>query len=592
MKQTLKNALFAYRIIFKHAPVIALVYIVLSLTGAVFTGVEVRALAKLIDTVTRYVQHVDSIKTVALFCIIYLGTIFFGNIYTFSIGILGRRLYKRLTITLSPEIMKKLCSIEYRYYEDRRFLDVMDMMTKEPQQTIHNAFFSTITCVNAVLKLISILLVFCRSSLLTGIGALVIGIPMAILEINSTNKDQQNRRKKTREKRFNDYLHRLFASKDAMYETKIFGSEAFLRNKWEDNSSEMFKYERDTANTFSRNQLIVGMLKVIYIGGTIAVLSLGFSHGQVTLGVYVSIISTIGKLFGALNTAAYSLSTLDSRTKEIGYFREFLAFDDETYGTENIEGNVIRVEFDHVSFSYPGCERKVLNDLSFVFDSCEHLALVGENGCGKTTAVKLMLGLYKPDKGEIRINNKPLGMYSKAALRKAFSAVFQDYGKYSMSVRENILMRERTSKEDDIQTEAVLNQLFFDDLAHIKPEDILGKLDDNGIDISGGQWQKLALARAFHKESNVMIMDEPTASLDPIAESRLYEMFLGVVRTQGTLIISHRLASARLSDRIILMSEGKVIEEGTHKALMEKKGKYFDMYNEQSFWYKENGRYA
>lgn len=261
------------------------------------------------------------------------------------------------------------------------------------------------------------------------------------------------------------------------------------------------------------------------------------------------------------------------------------------------------LEFRHVTFRYPGADVYILKDLSLKLENGKHYAVVGENGAGKTTLIKLLTGLYREYEGEILYNGVEMRTFPRKEWFRIFSCVFQDFARYYLSVEENICLgmgeMDFWEKEDPAgkaerisRMEAAANQLdIHEALSGLKYgyETRLGKLDEESVDLSGGQWQRVAMARALMNDAPLLLLDEPTAALDPISESRLYEEFGQISRNRTTIFISHRLGSIKLSDHIFLLKEGCVREQGSHEELMALHGIYAHMYETQQSWYQEEG---
>ena len=579
----IKNSIFALKIVFKFAPVIASVYAFMSLTSAVFTVVQVLFLQKLVDGVAGEFQS----SSIILWGCLYVASLIAAQAYQFSLGKMGRYLNRKLTKALSPAIVDKFTRIEYQYFENADFKDIMSRMTQNPQQTVHNTFFSVVTCISQVLKLIGILGVFFNASLWIGFGAALIGIPMSVLDLRATNKQQRLLREATTDQRMSEYRQGLFADKNSTYEIKIFRAKNHILDLWNQTTEKIFVRYRKITKTLLRTQALVSLLKIAYTAFAVITLALGFISGDIKLGVLVSIVSSLGNLFSILTTTSYSVSTLGARTFETGYFREFLDFTERAkVSGENITGHA-DIVFDNVYFKYPGTDREILRGVSFTVHSGEKCALVGVNGAGKSTIIKLLCGLYKPDSGHLYIGGKNITELSQDALRHAVSVVFQDFGTYQLTLRENIAFGDLSQLDNDDKLTAALKLASASEISHKGLDINLGRLADDGVDVSKGQWQRIAVARAFLSDAEFIVLDEPTASLDPIAESKMYESFSSVLKNRGTIIISHRLASARLAEKIIVIESGEVIETGSHDELMQNGGLYSVMYEEQSGWYKE-----
>jgi ATP-binding cassette subfamily B protein len=230
-----------------------------------------------------------------------------------------------------------------------------------------------------------------------------------------------------------------------------------------------------------------------------------------------------------------------------------------------------------------------LKDLSFKIEEGKHYSFVGINGAGKTTITKLMTGLYTEFEGNILINDVSIRDYSKESLKSIYSIVYQDFAKYCITIKDNILISDLSNTENEKLLSEILLNLDLNELVMKAPSGLntpLGKIKMNGIDISGGEWQRIAMARAMYNKGVVRILDEPTAALDPISESNLYEKFEEISKNKTTIFISHRLGSTRLADIIFVLDGGKIIESGSHNELMILNGLYKKMFSAQRSWYK------
>ncbi len=290
-----------------------------------------------------------------------------------------------------------------------------------------------------------------------------------------------------------------------------------------------------------------------------------------------------------LKQAAEQLSFV---VNEGQYVHEMYCFLDEDMGEKGgsrpaITGDTLEIVFDDVSFRYPGTEKYIFRHLNLTIHKGERLAVVGINGAGKTTLVKLMMGLFDVTEGEIRINGIPVGEFDKKALYSMFSPVFQDVNILAFTVRENVAGRLKDI--DDKRVAAVLEQVGLTDVVNALPgktdQMMLKVIEEDGAMLSGGQNQKLAIARALYKDANMVVMDEPTAALDPLAEADIYENFSGLVKGKTAVYISHRLASTRFCDHIALFDQEGLKEYGTHEELMERQGSYYEMFTIQGKYY-------
>lgn len=582
----IKNSMFALKTVFQYAPFIAMTYMFLALTSSVFTVVQILFLEHLVNHVTAYISDPSELYFVLLWGTLYVVSLLGAQAYTFALGKLGKYLNRRLTKSLSPAIIDKFSRIDYHYYENAGFKDVMSRMTANPQQTIYDTFFAGINCISQAAKLVGMLGVFFHASLWIGLGAAFIGIPMSVLNVRATVRQQRLLREATSDQRMGEYLQNLFSDKHSAYEIKIFHAKDHILDIWHEVTKRICERYVRITKILLRAQSIVSLLKIAYTSFAVITLVSGFISGAVELGVVVSIVYSIGNLFSILTSAAYGISDLGARTYEIGYYKEFMDFGERSFGREKLPDNH-NITFENVTFKYPGTEREILHNISFEIRSGEKVALVGVNGAGKSTIIKLACGLYTPDSGRITVGGKDISELSQEAIRQVISVVFQDFGSYQLTLRENVAFGDLSKLDCDGTLREALAFAGAETIAENGLDIHLGRLEEDGIDISKGQWQRIAIARAFLSNAEFIILDEPTASLDPIAESKLYESFSSVLQTRGCILISHRLASARLAERIIVIEGGEVIETGSHDELMQSGGLYSVMYEEQSEWYKE-----
>ena len=288
---------------------------------------------------------------------------------------------------------------------------------------------------------------------------------------------------------------------------------------------------------------------------------------------------------------------LNEMTQHLEYLKDLTQFCqfEESQGALSARSNkdftFEKIEFKNVSFSYPGTGKLVLNHVSFTIRPGRQYAFVGENGAGKTTVIKLLTGQYLNYEGEIFLNNRELKDYATFELKAFFNVVYQDFAKYEISLKENILLG-NLEERDENRLQEVIKALELEELVSNLPKGLdtqLGKVSEDGVDLSDGQWQRIALARMVINPTSIKILDEPTAALDPLSESHLYKQFEKLIRGQTSIFISHRLGSIKLADEIFFFDKGTLIEQGTHEGLMIRKAKYAQMYRKQLEWYIQGG---
>ena len=314
-------------------------------------------------------------------------------------------------------------------------------------------------------------------------------------------------------------------------------------------------------------------------------------EGSITLGVFAAVLTAMGEALDDSEALYMTLQKMRWGTNVVSHFLRFMRLEEEhdPPKSKEIKGDNC-ILFENVSFTYPGSEHCILKNVSFEIKGGEHIALVGVNGAGKSTIIKLLCRLYRPQSGRIVVNGIDLQEFSQEQLQKLFSVVFQDYNRFYLTLRENVAAGALERKEDDESVRKALRMAGIENEKLLMELDLpLGKLEEQGIELSGGQWQRIAIARAYFTDSEFVILDEPTSALDPIAENAMYENIASILTQKSCIFISHRLASAKMADRILVLSKGQIQEEGSHAELMERGGIYADMYRMQSSWYENHG---
>lgn len=287
----------------------------------------------------------------------------------------------------------------------------------------------------------------------------------------------------------------------------------------------------------------------------------------------------------------YNYSNIERCCNDCRGFRDFIESTEENKDKPSVDfDNVNSIEFKNVNFTYPNAEKSTINNMSFKVNKDENIAIVGENGAGKTTAIKLLCGLYYPTEGDILINGKNSKSFSADSYFDLFSAVFQDYNFLPMTIAENICA---TSNYDKEKLNSAFKKAGITDKINALPDKeksfMIKDVYKNAVDFSGGEKQKLLLAKAIYKNAPVLILDEPTAALDPISENELYLKYNEMTDNKISFFISHRLSSTRFCDKILFIKNGTIAESGTHEELMALKGAYYRMYQIQSYYYQETG---
>ena len=585
--KAIRNCIYAIRIVFHYAPLNVVLYTIGYFVPAFFTGLQILLVQQIVDSGVAMVQGEGELQPVMIWSalLVLMLTLWV------SLQKLGQyenmAIQTQLTRRMAPDIADKLMNLEYSGFEDKGVQEVFQKMSNEPQQMVANCFNAAMINVQGTMSLIFCMSVFFSISVWIGVGVLLIGIPTTILGYFSAGKRRLISKQSADARRRMADLKGLLSNKHAMYEVKLFSSEEMLTRKWNKYSDELADITMQEGRKTLIMDIASNLFQVVYIVFIIFTVAYSFFHGNITLGQFTAAVSGANSIGGKLYFAAWHLSRMLRYAMEMDFYMEFLNLESRgDLGEVDAVGNY-DIAFENVSFHYPGTKQEILRNVTFYMKEGERIAFVGENGAGKSTVIKLLCGLYEPTAGRVTVGGIPVRSLTEELRQKILSVVFQDYQGYQMSLRENIAFGSIGKLGRDEELIHALKLAGGEELLEDrqKLDRNLGKMAEDGQDLSKGQWQRVAMARAFVSEAKYVILDEPTAALDPIAESHMYENFAKIFQKRGTIMISHRLASARMADRILVLDGGRIVQSGNHEELMRKGGLYQEMYLAQSFWY-------
>lgn len=366
--------------------------------------------------------------------------------------------------------------------------------------------------------------------------------------------------------------------------TKIFDRSYANRLNW---------YEQQDEWTFRHNVVSIIILRLADFASYAYVIYMVVTGG-IGAGDFVLYFNSIWNFGHSIRVAFDKFSGFKWLSNNTSYAREYLDMPDKTNRGkgEKLPTDECELEFKNVSYTYSGAEKPTIQNVSFTLHKGEKLALVGLNGAGKTTLIKLMCGLYDPTKGEILLNGKPVNSYNRDEYFTLFGAVFQDIALLAVTIAENIAGADVDNFDRERVYDCLKKAGLYDKVMSLPEKEntrLMKSVFENAIELSGGQTQKLALARALYKDAPILLFDEPTAALDPIAEQEMYLKYADFTKGKSSVFISHRLASTRFCDRIIMIENGTLTETGTHAQLMAQGGKYAELFELQSSYYNDKG---
>jgi ATP-binding cassette, subfamily B, bacterial len=399
-------------------------------------------------------------------------------------------------------------------------------------------------------------------------------------------------RRQTPERRELDYLRFLGASDETAKEVKIFDLSGFIIEKFEVLANKFYFSNRRIS--INRSLWGTGFTLLGSLGyyGTYVYIILETISGRISIGQLTFLAGSFRQLKSLLESVLTRFTAVSQGAIYLSDFFEFFEIQPGITVAKNplLFPDPIRAgfEFQDVGFRYQNAEGWATRHLNFFLKSGEKIALVGENGAGKTTLVKLLARLYEPTEGRILLDGADLRLYDIVSLRQNIGIIFQDYLRYQMRVSENIAVGNILQKENDKMIISAAEQSLASDLVSRLPagyEQMLGKRFQEGIELSGGEWQKVALARAYMRQAQVLILDEPTSALDARAEYEVFQRFAALTKGKTAVLISHRFSTVRMADRILVLQQGELIESGSHQELIDRNGKYAELFSLQAKGY-------
>ena len=504
---------------------------------------------------------------------------------------------KHALIRFKRELTETMTSMEYANLENPKVLDeherirnVMNVKT----QSIEGMMDSSIKCGTLALQILM------AGILISGLHPLLIVILLFLLILSFIVVDKTKLKDKELvwdalgpywRKHFNlGFLTNHFTSAK---EIRVYNMKDWIYGKYLGINDDINKKYRISRNLWFKSQAILMPLSLLEEISLYAFLIYELSRNNLTVAEFTLYIASVHIFITAVNSFIAEYTEIKKQSLEVRDFRSFI----DSYKIPEKEKAELPpmekhpdFEFQDVTFCYEGQEKNALEHVSLSIPYGQRLAIVGLNGAGKTTMIKLLSGFYKPTSGKITINGKDCETMEREDLFRYFSAVFQNVEEYPFTVEENVSMRRSEDTDDERVSECLERCGLMDKIEKLengRKTQVLKVLEEDGVDFSGGEKQKLALARALYKDAPVLILDEPTSALDPLAEERLYRNFNDWIGDKTGIFISHRLSSTRFCQKVALFEDSHLVEYGSHEELMKKKGKYYDLYETQAELYRK-----
>lgn len=541
------------------------------------------------EVLNGIVDYQNSSKTVIVCLTVYLSlqltTYLLAQFNTY----VNSRYSDELQFYIEMVMMEKTSRMDLSFFDSAKMGDkvrharsnfgVMTQMT-----------WTVFDILSAFINVIATLIIVCTYKWWLGIVTLILLIPFMLYNKKRTERKLEMEKEQLRDNRKMDYYRDVFFNNDIQFEIKLNNIGTYFINKYKETWLKLYKINKAED---IKHSIINTLIMIINVSSEFLVLTLSVLdvvNKRIGIGDLQYNLSMVSRLRDQAQALMNNINSFLNNNTRLIELQEFMDIEPEVEKSGTLKpSNNPKIEFCNVSFRYPNAEQYVLKDCSFTIAPHEKIGLIGLNGAGKSTIIKLMFRFYDPEEGCIKLDGVDLKEYDIYAVRKVFGVLFQDYVTYCLPLREIIALSDFDERFNDEKLKKACDISGASEV--IKDwengyDSVLGRYyADNGKDLSGGQWQLVGLARAYFKDSEYMILDEPSAALDPISEDRIFEQLYHLSEGKSSITISHRLSNTTLVDKILVIGDGHIIEQGSHFELMKQNGKYAELFNLQASKY-------
>ena len=601
VKGFLTRLFYIFSLVWKAAPALLVAMVVLCLLDGVLPVFGAYISRDLLNEIALLIeQRGAGLITEATFDVMRpLLFLFIMNlIYLFGKKVLSK--LGTMTTSIAGElvvnhiklmIIGKAKEVDLSSYDDPEFYEKLENANREAGMRPISILTATFNVISAVISAISFVAVLVTLSPFAPLVIILAAVPSAIVNFYFRNKNFRYIRFHSKERRQMNYYSGLMVNKDRVKEIKILGLGETFITKYKKVFAKYYKGLKRIIIREGITQILVGLFSTLVSSALFVWVAFNVINGDGFVGDYslysgalTSITTYVGTLLSATVTIYEGTLFIDNMITFMNEKPKIIPAINEPLTVQR--GVPHTIELKNVSFKYPGTDRMVLKNLDLKIEANDSIVLVGLNGAGKTTLIKLLTRLYDPTEGEILLDGHDLREYDVESLYSAFGIIFQDFGHYAETAAENVRFGDIDTEHTDDAVRLAAKRggaaQFIEALPDGYETPLTRMFEENGVELSGGQWQKLSVARAFYNDSEILIMDEPTASLDPIAEREVFDQYAALAKNKISVFVSHKLSSAVNATKIVVIDEGRIIEVGSHDELMRLGGSYCNLFTIQA----------
>ncbi len=567
---------------FRAFPLMMVLLVLLELLDIVFVVLRPAVLAEVIEGAAEGAGE-ELMPGIILFACLLLTAPLLNSVFRWSemeLGVKSEQYFGRKMFAFSKQI-------QLEALEDTEVLDRFKKAERSlKNNTMVELIWSMLSVMGRVFTCAGVMVVVGSYSFWLPVIALAGAVPSLIVQVYGVGLQVKIRRRQSTARRRVQYLWELFTRKEAVKEMRTMGFAAYLRDKWSDENVALVREIQETEQKLYRKRMYSDSVINLFYALNIAFTLYLMAEGHISVGAFAACLMAFASFQSSLRSLVDVIGGFVDQYQYMEDYYDYFTIPTEKNGSGQYRSFQDRISLDNVTFRYRGADKNALDGVSCNILKGEHVVIVGENGSGKTTLSRLLTGAYLPGSGEISYDGQKTMELDRKSLYSHISVVPQDFVHYQFTLRENIGISDISRLQDSKSMEALLARVagpeFLKDIGSLDMQ--LGR-EFGGRELSGGQWQKIAIARGLWKDCDIIILDEPTSALDPLVEFDILSKFKEMIRDKTSVIISHRVGMCRSADKIIVMKEGRVAECGKHEQLLALNGEYSRIWEEQAKWY-------